>query len=125
VTRAHDLSHFAQQAADLSEHRLADDRVRLHQRPLCVVERAGLVDDRRWNLDFADVVKQRSEFCALAVAQPESTRMATVQATAVACLNGSFAGILALIIRSMGRRFSRLARYTRTAIAMVLPKLYK
>ncbi len=52
---------FVEQAADAVEHLLALDRVRLHQGPLGVVERAGLVDDRVRDVDLADVVQERAE----------------------------------------------------------------
>ena len=50
-----------EQAADALEHALALDGVGLHDRPLVVVERAGLVDDLVRDRDLADVVQQRGE----------------------------------------------------------------
>src|SRR6185437_12678472 len=61
VAGADDAADIAEEAADLLEHLLAEDRVRLHDLPLRVVERAGLVDDLRRHLHLADVVQERSE----------------------------------------------------------------
>ncbi len=66
VRRAHDDADVAQQAADLVEHPLALDRVRAHQRPLRVVQRPRLVDDRVGDDDLADVVQQRAQLGRLA-----------------------------------------------------------
>ena len=70
---AHDHPDLAQHAADAVEHPLALDRVRLHQRPLVVVQRAGLVDDRVGDHDLADVVQQRRQLdvVALALVEPQ------------------------------------------------------
>ena len=61
VRGAHDEPDAAEQPADAVEHPLALDRVGLHQRPLLVVQLAGLVDDRVGDVDLADVVQQRAE----------------------------------------------------------------
>ena len=57
---ADDDADAREQAADLLQHPLALDRVGLHDRPLVVVERAGLVDDLVGHRDLADVVQQRA-----------------------------------------------------------------
>ena len=61
VRGAHDEADVAQQAADAVEHQLALDGVHLHDRPLVLVELAGLVDDLVRDGDLADVVQQRAE----------------------------------------------------------------
>ena len=60
VRGADDAADAREQAADLLEHALALDRVGLHDRPLLVVQRAGLVDDLVGHGDLADVVQQRA-----------------------------------------------------------------
>ena len=67
MTRADDAADVSEEAADLVEHLLAHDRVRVHQRTLGVVKRPGLVDDLGWDLHLADVVQQRGELRALAL----------------------------------------------------------
>ena len=61
VRGAHDDTDAAEQAADPVEHPLALDRVRLHERPLLVVERPGLLMIESGMCDLADVVQQRAE----------------------------------------------------------------
>ena len=60
VRGADDDADAGEQAADLLQHPLALDGVGLHDRPLLVVERAGLVDDLVGHGDLADVVQQRA-----------------------------------------------------------------
>src|SRR5438128_4530399 len=71
VAGTHDLPDLPEQPADLVEHLLTDDRVRVHQRAFGVVERPRLVDDLRGDLDLADVVQQRRELRTLPVARLE------------------------------------------------------
>ena len=71
VTRADEAADLAEQAADGLEHRLADGRVRVHQRPLAGVERPGLVDQRSRELHLADVVQQRGQLGLLPFARVE------------------------------------------------------
>jgi hypothetical protein len=55
------MSDLAEEPADLLEHPLAFDRVQLDDRALVRVERAGLVDDLRWDSDLPDVVEECRE----------------------------------------------------------------
>ncbi len=61
MRRTHDLADLAHEATDALEHLLAFERVRLDDRPLALVELAGLVDDLLRHRDLADVVQQCPE----------------------------------------------------------------
>jgi hypothetical protein len=56
VGGADDPTDVAHQPADAVEHPLPGDGVRAHDRPLIVVERAGLVDDLVRDGNLADIV---------------------------------------------------------------------
>src|SRR5919108_4230478 len=64
VTGADDPPHLGEQTADLLEHALALDRVRLDDAPLLRGQRSRLVDDLARDPDLADVVQQRGELDA-------------------------------------------------------------
>ena len=55
---------------------LADERVAVHERPLRLVERAGLVEDDLGDRDLADVVQlgRQAHLGDLGVGQPEAPR---------------------------------------------------
>ncbi len=72
VRGADDLADFGKRAAHPVEHRLALDRVAMHDLPLGVVERAGLVDDLLRHRDLADVVKKRRELDVAALVRVEA-----------------------------------------------------
>ena len=61
MARADEIADFAEQTADLLEHLLALDRVRVDDRPLLVGELPGLVDDLLRDLHLADVVEECRE----------------------------------------------------------------
>ena len=79
VRGAHDPPDLDHEAADLLEHLLALDRVRLDDRPLALVELAGLVDDLLRHGDLADVVQQRAELDAALGVVVQSHRLGDVQ----------------------------------------------
>jgi len=61
------VADVTEHSADSLKHLFADDRVRLHQRPLFGVERPRLVDDRPGDADLPDVVQQGDELRVAAV----------------------------------------------------------
>ena len=78
VARAHDPADVPEDAADLREHALAFDRVRLDQLEFFVSQLARLVDDLGRDPDLADVVEQRRELCVAALRARDAELVADI-----------------------------------------------
>ena len=102
--RARPAPTLAEQPADAVEHLLALDRVRLHERPLLVVERAGLVDDRVRDRDLADVVQQRAELglAADVLARRRAASATRSESSTTSC--GVVAGVLVVLLEQVAQQ---------------------
>ena len=108
VRAAHDHADAPEQPADAVEHALALDRVRLHQRPLALVERAGLVDDRVRDVDLADVVQHRSELALTPHVLADAHRLRDPHGQLDDVL-GVVAGVLVVVLEQVAQQQRRAA----------------